>query len=1028
MADWDAFGEGFASTFAPTFTRTFQASMDRMDDEVKTGVLLAREKRKKKDALDTAANKTKNQAESLVSEFDLDKRATGQVYAWLDQGRAIKDIREDLTEGKFTFPEIGNTQVDSTGLKGEAVVAPVVEGSNTTDSQMDNLGLSNEGEFTFNYSGYAQGKGRKGDPTQNQNQEIVDVVSKSMKNLGKNSVTLHSAHRGDDETNHNGNAFDIDTTGMSDQEKLDVVKELSANGAKGIGFGVNTIHVDTRGDNPRVWWYENGKDVTSLPDSLSFTNEVMMGHKSGAYVTTESAPLALTADGNNTDNTDGSGQQTDDALNEDKNTGIFGGFFANVRERRQQGIQSRILTQLNMDQDEYDTLMTGDYNPNRPEIIGNFVPGKTAADLPEDMNDLMIQALYDDPDYIKALEDNDSAKQMELIVKYKKQYESKGTGSLFGTSVLGGVMNTWIETEEGTAALESGNIDAITTKVTELDKILNPDSPTDINFDMANPSEGFFNIWLRTDAGQKAIRDNDEEAIAGALLVANEQSNNVIKSINSAVGFIPEDVTNVNQIPALRQKYKDNPAVLGQLDAIQTGLISNIEETTKTRVIATTVAEQEANNEVGFIPSTVTNLDQIPGLQEQYADNSIILGQLKRIENSLRLSTTTSLEDRLETTFNVNKELNDSVGFVPEEVTALNMLPGLRQKYKDNGDVLEQLNLIEQGLTDGIIASTEAKAQGNANVDTNTPKPVVVYSAGENGISLLGNGERRPDGLYINGEKVDAADEANLFTAPPDAPIKAERVAASDWIKKKNALTESANFAESALTYMAYYEQVPDARTLIARTYAVGDTVRVEMNALIDRVKFQTDRVDENGDPIFDIDRQSLISNINNSDKFAPGVKQILAQEAALIFTLARSQGNSGTALSNKDYDNYFKQIFNSNDMDVIRDNLERVVYQQLNNNAASARTIGDNPGAAYMMNQGQRWWDDPMAFAMKGRSVEVQNFVNSAFAKVKGIQQGSTYSSVKTLTADDIANSPSLQNLGASVGDKIIDGKLYKQ
>jgi len=216
MADWDAFGEGFASTFAPTFTRTFQASMDRMDDEVKTGVLLAREKRKKKDALDTAANKTKNQAESLVSEFDLDKRATGQVYAWLDQGRAIKDIREDLTEGKFTFPEIGNTQVDNTGLNGEAVVAPVVEGSNTTDSQMDNLGLSNEGEFTFNYSGYAQGKGRKGDPTQNQNQEIVDLVSKSMKNLGKNSVTLHSAHRGDDETNHDGNAFDIDTTGMSD--------------------------------------------------------------------------------------------------------------------------------------------------------------------------------------------------------------------------------------------------------------------------------------------------------------------------------------------------------------------------------------------------------------------------------------------------------------------------------------------------------------------------------------------------------------------------------------------------------------------------------------------------------------------------------------------------------------------------------------------------------------------------------------------------------------------------------------------
>ena len=42
-------------------------------------------------------------------------------------------------------------------------------------------------------------------------------------------------------------------------------------------------------------------------------------------------------------------------------------------------------------------------------------------------------------------------------------------------------------------------------------------------------------------------------------------------------------------------------------------------------------------------------------------------------------------------------------------------------------------------------------------------------------------------------------------------------------------------------------------------------------------------------------------------------------------------------------------------------------------------------------------------------------------------MQQSSSYSGIKILTAEDISKSESLQNLGAEPGDRLIDNKLHK-
>ena len=762
------------------------------------------------------------------------------------------------------------------------------------------------------------------------------------------------------------------------------------------------------------------------------------------------------------------------------------GFFAKLKQRATQTYGDRLkaasLVRLGVSSEDYDAVMTSGYTPTSSITpTGAYSLKKPPEDI-ESLDDAAFAALQNDPEYIAAVETNDTDAQLLAILNVKKKISTSKDKGPFGTSLVGGLMNAWILTDEGSGAFAAGDTTAISKQLQKFKKALDIKEPATVELDMANPQDFFFKSWQKSPAGIQAMENGDTDAITAAMLESNDQGRAIIKKINETLEFVPEDVTSLDQIPTLKQKYRANPAILGQLDAIRGQLLENVRDEKTTAVVATSIAERQINDKVGFVPENVKSLNQLPGLREKFSDNKDVLAQLDRIEKALRageqqtieerLITTSevnreineeigfdaedvtnlnqiaglrvkyenepgvleqldliekklrdtdkqTLESRLRTTFETNKELNESVGFDPQTVTNINQIPGLRERFKDNEQILEQLELIQERLLAGITLAAESRATGTANVTTTTPKPKIVYQPGEEGLVLIGNGIRQSDGLYINGKKVPAEEEYQYFTTDINVPIKAESIAASDWIKKKNTLIGATNFAESALTYLAYYETAPEARTAAFKMLSVGDTIANEISAIKKAASIVVDGEEQ-------IDRTAFIAGIN-AGKFAPGVKQVLSQEAGIIFDLAKANGQTGNSLSNKDYDNFYKTVFNSNDIEVIRDNIERQVYGRLSAAVTDAKTISGNPGASFLLNQGNRWWDNPLSYALEGRSEELNNFVAASYKRVQMMQQSSSYSGIKILTAEDISKSESLQNLGAEPGDRLIDNKLHK-
>lgn len=115
----------------------------------------------------------------------------------------------------------------------------------------------------------------KGDPrkvrfegasTDGTNTELLERVRHSFATLGLDKVRVNSAARdevhnkevgGADESQHlKGNALDINVSGMSHAERIELIKSLSAAGVTGIGVYANAIHADLGGR--RAWGPDHG--------------------------------------------------------------------------------------------------------------------------------------------------------------------------------------------------------------------------------------------------------------------------------------------------------------------------------------------------------------------------------------------------------------------------------------------------------------------------------------------------------------------------------------------------------------------------------------------------------------------------------------------------------------------------------------------------------------------------------------------------------------------------------------------------
>lgn len=97
------------------------------------------------------------------------------------------------------------------------------------------------------------------------NTELTSRVSAAFGAVGIGKVKVNSAYRdpvhnaavgGVKKSQHiHGNAMDIDVSGYSNAQRVEIIRSLSANGITGIGVGSNIIHADVGGR--RVWGYPN---------------------------------------------------------------------------------------------------------------------------------------------------------------------------------------------------------------------------------------------------------------------------------------------------------------------------------------------------------------------------------------------------------------------------------------------------------------------------------------------------------------------------------------------------------------------------------------------------------------------------------------------------------------------------------------------------------------------------------------------------------------------------------------------------
>ena len=120
--------------------------------------------------------------------------------------------------------------------------------------------------------------------------DLQDRVKTSFASLGLTRVKVNSGHRtaeenrkagGADKSQHlHGNAMDIDVSGYSIPERVQLIQTLSANGVTGLGIGSNIIHADLGGR--RAWGYKTSAGGGEVPGWAKAAIEAHMAGKSTA--------------------------------------------------------------------------------------------------------------------------------------------------------------------------------------------------------------------------------------------------------------------------------------------------------------------------------------------------------------------------------------------------------------------------------------------------------------------------------------------------------------------------------------------------------------------------------------------------------------------------------------------------------------------------------------------------------------------------------------------------------------------------
>lgn len=140
--------------------------------------------------------------------------------------------------------------------------------------------VTNGVTFVFNRAGM---KAIKGQTIDKLHPDLVDRVSAAFAATGADTVKINSGFRdpednkrvgGAKQSQHmHGNAMDIDVSGYSHAQRVELIRALSAKGVTGLGVGANVIHADIGGR--RAWGY---------PSIPKWAQPVIAEHMSGKAV------------------------------------------------------------------------------------------------------------------------------------------------------------------------------------------------------------------------------------------------------------------------------------------------------------------------------------------------------------------------------------------------------------------------------------------------------------------------------------------------------------------------------------------------------------------------------------------------------------------------------------------------------------------------------------------------------------------------------------------------------------------------
>ncbi len=363
---FDDFATGFAAGFVPAYDSSVKRTEARKESEFKTALQQWQDQLKNYNSSRSEDAEALRNATDIVTELNIPSGAIPNVYRWIRQGRTMEAIRGDLESGSFRVLQPNNETTADVNA-GSTVDAPF---ANDAQASVEGAGLDGQTNamlgqpINFVYTDYAAGQGRTGSPLEGQRPELIAAVSNAFKSLEIESIGVNSAQRGENEANHNGNAFDIDVSQYGPEQRAEIINALSENGIRGIGVGNNTIHADMRGDRNRFWWYDaSGKETGTMPEALSWSSDAINAHFDRTVTTGDGNGQVIDPNAN----TEGDGEGTPELT------------AANER------VITRLTDQLGISRERYNQVMRG-YSPTNMTMTMGFVPAVNEEDQPDYMD------------------------------------------------------------------------------------------------------------------------------------------------------------------------------------------------------------------------------------------------------------------------------------------------------------------------------------------------------------------------------------------------------------------------------------------------------------------------------------------------------------------------------------------------------------------------------------------------------------------------------------------------------------------